>query len=133
LDRGTFCSQLGARGESWTRRFVVSLAAVTSALVAVVGVVFHITPRAAAMCVIENYRYEPLCWYSAEYSNLLAPYWDRIPVHWHEIVFVAAVALMSGSLVVSGLLPGLSQQLHRFGRWFTGFTSDEGPSESEGV
>jgi hypothetical protein len=65
-----------------------------------VGISFGITPRTAARCIEDEYRLELLCWYSAEYSTLLAPFWDRV---WaSDRAWICAVALAAASIAACG-------------------------------
>ena len=76
------------------RRAVLLAVTALSAWVAVSGVVFYLTPGSIARCFTDNYRDEPLCWYSAEYSSLLAPLWDHQHISGRGMIFAMAVAVM---------------------------------------
>ena len=82
--------------ETSCKPFLPTLAATLSTWVAIAGVVFAITPMSAYRCMTETYRYEPLCWYSAEYSSLLAPYWDHAgkPILREWVFILSAVATL---------------------------------------
>lgn len=91
-----------ARRLSPARRAVLVAVATLSSWVAVIGVIFYITPGSALRCIEESYRYEPLCWYSAEYSSLLAPLWDDVHIGRRGIVLaVAVVAMLAAAVAVS--------------------------------
>lgn len=81
--------------------------------VAAAGVVFGVTPAAFDLCVAEGFRFEPMCWYSAEYSSLLAPLWDRrFGVGIYEAFVI--VLLISWGLVAAFAVFGRSVALPRF-------------------
>ena len=82
------------------RPLVVSAGvAALSGWVAIAGVVWNITPRTAAMCLGENYRFEPMCWYAAEYSTLLAPWWDHGTIGRRSVLFIVVMATSLGAVV----------------------------------
>jgi len=89
------------RFSSPARRAVLVAVAALSSWVAAAGVIFYITPGSVIRCFTENYRYEPLCWYSAEYSSLLAPLWDHEHFNRRHLVFAVAVVAML-AVVVAG-------------------------------
>lgn len=68
-----------------------------SGWVAIVGVLYFATPRADYLCRLDDFRYEPMCWWVGEYSPLLAPTWDRSALTPAGVVF----ALVAGSAVVA--------------------------------
>ena len=78
---------------------LVAVAALSS-WVAAAGVIFYITPGSVIRCFTESYRYEPLCWYSAEYSSLLAPLWDHQHISGRDLVFAVAVVAMLAVVIV---------------------------------
>jgi hypothetical protein len=75
--------------------------------VAVSGALFFVTPRAFAVCVADRFRLEPLCWYSAEYSPLLAPLWDDLTADGTQWLFAVAAALTVSAVLWVARPPGL--------------------------
>lgn len=81
---------------------VGALLAVWSAWVAIVGVLWFITPRSVEMCSSEGFRFYPLCWWVAEYSTLFAPTWDHESLRLRWIGFaVLMVALVGGAVAMN--------------------------------
>ena len=58
------------------RKAWISAALSLSTYVAVVGALIHIPNNTFNRCVDDDFYYEPICWYVAEFSPLLAPIWD---------------------------------------------------------
>jgi len=88
---------------SRARRAVLIAVAALSAWVAAIGGIFYITPGSAFRCIGESYRYEPLCWYSAEYSSLLAPLWDDVHISRRGMVLGCAIVSMLAAAVAISL------------------------------
>ena len=81
------------QGQSRARLMAAALTVGLSAWVAITGALWFLTSRAISFCMVENYRYEPLCWYSAEYSSLMAPLWDHGVVRPGQVVFACFVVI----------------------------------------
>lgn len=95
------------------RRALIVALAWLSAWVAVAGVVWSITPRAAHRCLIDGYSAEPLCWYSPEYSTLLAPLWDGQGPTTAQTLFAVGLA----ATVIAATLPHLRRSASAFRPW----------------
>ncbi len=71
---------------------VAALLTLWSGWVAIVGVLYFATPQADFLCRVEDFRYEPMCWWVGEYSPLLAPTWDRSALTLAGVVFALLTA-----------------------------------------
>lgn len=93
------CTQLqvGRSLRVWLGAVVLTL---WTAWVAVVGAAFYPTKRADLMCRLEDFRYEPLCWYSGEYSSLLSPTWDRAWPNTSQILFGVLIGITVVGVIV---------------------------------
>jgi hypothetical protein len=87
-------------GGAWTRWAVGVVLGVWNAWVAIAGSVFYMTPMANKLCRVEQFRYEPACWYFGEYSPLLAPLWEHWDITTSEIVFMVVAPVAVVALVV---------------------------------
>lgn len=75
---GAIAFALSSADQASVKRTMIGvLSLLVSGYCAVLGMFIGVTNNSFNMCVLrENFRFEPLCWYSAEYSPLLAPFWD---------------------------------------------------------
>ena len=96
----------------WRKKAVVLLALMASSYVGIVGLVIGQTEEAFNTCVlVENFYLEPLCWYSAEYSSLLAPWWDTFrPPSTRQVLYGFFIAGATLFTMIRVLTSGLSRQ-----------------------
>jgi len=91
------------------RKCWISVALLLSTYVSLVGALIHISNNTFNRCVDDNFYYEPICWYVAEYSPLLSPLWDNF-----EPIGVRGWILVSlGALSVFSTIKAVFQETSR--------------------
>ena len=80
--------------------------------VAIAGAVYYLTPKAVQRCTSRDYRLEPLCWYSPEYSSLFSPLWDGHALSALQVLYIIGVCAVM-AVVVAALTPAATWQALR--------------------
>lgn len=109
-------TEIVRQGNNYKLQIVAAVLTLISTIVAFIGVSTFIGPKTAYMCMVNNYIYEPLCWYSLEYSNLFSPAWEGIKMNiqvWALIVYLSFVYLMVMKKVFKELYLTLSLKIFR--------------------
>lgn len=92
---------------------------ILSLWVSAIGIAYLITPKVALMCMQDNFRYEPLCWYSPEYSTILAPIWEGGSVSWQAkifIIFGIVMYILLFNRIIFHLINKIVNKLHYFAK-----------------
>jgi len=96
-----------------TTKIFASLSILMSFWVSFIGISYFITPKVAFMCMKEGFRYEPLCWYSPEYSTIFAPLWEGGAVSNEAKYFTYLGSLILALIIVERFLPHAKKKIRR--------------------
>ena len=89
------------RLSSANKKWWICIALALSTYVALVGALIHISNNTYNRCVDDNFYFEPICWYVAEYSPLLSPLWDEFnPIGVRGYLFIGLGVVSVLTIVV---------------------------------